>query len=77
MIWDCFFFKGPSEFKINNGGLTGHIYWEILKKKTFISADLLGCGCVSVYEDDSDPKHTAKLTIKLFQDCEIKALSFA
>lgn len=76
MVWGCFSSKGPGELEIIDGRMNGRMYREILEKNLFKSADLLGHGRDFVFQDDNDPKHTAKLTKKWLQDKEIEVLSW-
>ena len=71
MVWVCFSSNGTGELEIINSRMNGRMYREILEKNLRISADLLGHDSNFVFQDDNDPKHTAKLTREWLKNNEI------
>lgn len=76
MVWACFSSRGPGELEVIDGRMNGRMYREILEENLFKSVESLGHGRDFVFQDDNDPKHTAKLTKKWLQDREIEVLSW-
>lgn len=74
LVWGCFSSKGTGELEIINGRMNGRMYREILEKNLQKSADLLGHNSNFVFQQDNDPKHTAKLTKEWLRNNEIDVL---
>lgn len=61
MAWGCFSDCGAGRLYIIEGRMNGEMYWDIL---------------VWAFQQDNDPKHTAKETLKWYQRKEIKLLEW-
>ena len=76
MIWGCFLSKGTGELQVIDGGMNGSMYRDILEKNLQKSATSFGHGRNFVLQHDYDPKHTAKLTKKWFENNGISTLNW-
>ena len=62
MLWGCFSAKGTGRLHSMEGRMNGAMYREILGNNLLPSVRTLKMGCGWVFQDDNDPKHTAKAT---------------
>ena len=77
MIWECFSSKGIGELQVIHSRMNGNMYRETLKKNLQKSATCLGHGRNFVLHHYDDPKHTAKLTKKWFENNGISTLNWS
>ena len=64
-IWGCFSSAGAGNFEFIDGIMDQYVYRDILKRNIKESARLLRLGRRFMFQQDNDPKHTAK-RISLF-----------
>lgn len=76
MVWGCFASNGVGEIEVIEGRMDGSKYREILERNVKKSASALGLGADFYFQQDNDPKHTAKMTKKWFDDNNINLLSW-
>lgn len=76
MIWACFSAKGTGELKIIEGKMNAVMYRDILNEKLFKSVDSFQFENGWVFQQDNDPKHTAKLMKKWFEDNNIDVMKW-
>lgn len=76
MIWGCFSLNGTGEIGIINGRMNSTDYINILNKNLIISAEMMGLNDGFVFQQDNDPKHTARITKKWFQDNNVDLLTW-
>jgi hypothetical protein len=77
MVWGCFTSQGAGHLCRIEGGLDGDLYRQILDDE--LKATLAWCNLDKrdvVFQQDNDPKHTAKLTRKWFEDNQIEVLQW-
>ena len=65
--WGAFCSQGAVRFYWFTGNMNGELYWKILTENLFPNASNL-LGKSWIFQQDNDPKHTAKLTKKLFKE---------
>ena len=75
MIWGCFSSKGTGDLQIIHGRMNASMYRNIVEKNLQKSATFLGHGRNFVLQHDNDPKPTAKLTKKWFENNGISTLN--
>ena len=76
MIWGCFSFNGTGTLEIINGTMNGIKYREILDNNLQQAVEKLELGHDWWFQQDNDPKLTAKATSKWLQDRNIKVLKW-
>lgn len=76
MIWVCFSAEGVGGIEIIEGRMNEAKYTNILSTHLLKSANDLGLDRNFVFQQDNDPKHTAKLTKKWFEDNDISVLDW-
>lgn len=76
MIWGCFSSMGTGELKIIRGKMNAIMYRDILNENLRKSVDSFQFENGWVFQQDNDPKHTAKLTKKWFEDNNIDVLKW-
>jgi transposase len=77
MVWGCLTARGLGNLCRIDGRLDGKLYREILDKEfkgTLNSYKMNRSGVI--FQQDNDPKHTAKLTLKWFQTNRIERLEW-
>jgi transposase len=65
-VWGAFCAQGTIGFHMFSENLDGHLYREILSKNLFQQASQV-LGKSWIFQQDNDPKHTAKLTKELLE----------
>lgn len=64
MLWCCFSAKGAGRLQLIKGPMGRAIYHKILDEDLLPSDKTLRIGHRSVFQDGTDPKHTAKEVAK-------------
>ncbi|KAI4896191.1 hypothetical protein NFI96_026419, partial [Prochilodus magdalenae] len=76
MLWGCFSAKGPGHLVRIHGKMDSTAYLEILAKNLRSSIRDLKMGRHFIFQQDNDPKHTAKKTKAWFEREKIKVLQW-
>ncbi|KAI4872899.1 hypothetical protein NFI96_027475 [Prochilodus magdalenae] len=76
MLWGCFSAKGPGHLVRIHGKMDSTAYLEILAKNLRSSIKDLKMGRHFIFQQDNDPKHTAKKTKAWFGREKIKVLQW-
>ncbi|KAI4877246.1 hypothetical protein NFI96_014302 [Prochilodus magdalenae] len=76
MLWGCFSAKGPGHLVRIHGKMDSTAYLEILAKNLRSSIKDLKMGRHFIFQQDNDPKHTAKKTKAWFEREKIKVLQW-
>lgn len=76
MVWGCFSSEGTGRLHIIEGRMNGAMYRDILANNLVASARDLQMKRGWVFQQDNDPKHTAKDTKKWFETNRIKVLEW-
>ncbi|CAJ0958980.1 unnamed protein product [Ranitomeya imitator] len=76
MLWGCFSAKGPGHLVRIHGKMDSTAYLEILAKNLRSSIKDLKMGRHFIFQQDNDPKHTAKKTKAWFKRQKIKVLQW-
>jgi transposase len=74
MVWGCFTAHGTGALHIIDGKMDGAMYRQILEKSLIPSAKRLFKKRKWTFQQDNDPKHTAKLTSEWFMKNKINVL---
>lgn len=75
MVWGCFTSDGIGNLCRIDGGLNGELYRRILNEDFFATLDWYGLDVEDViFQQDNDPKHTAKRTKRWFKDNNVEVL---
>ncbi|GFV22595.1 transposable element Tcb1 transposase [Trichonephila clavipes] len=61
LVWGCMSAGGVGELAFIKGIMDKHVYLGVLKDNLEKSASKLGLGSGFIFQQDSDPKHTAKI----------------
>lgn len=67
MVWGCFSSAGPGNMEFVETTMNQHIYQDILNGNVKSSAAKLALGRRYIFQQDNDPKHTAKSTWAFFK----------
>ena len=67
MLWRCFSLAGTGKLVRIEGMMDGAKYREILEGNLFQSSRDLRLGRKFTFQQDKDPKHTAKATLEWFK----------
>ena len=62
MLWGCFSSAGPGELEIIEGRMNSEMYRGILERCLVKSAENLNLPRGWIFQQDNDPKHTARAT---------------
>ena len=62
MVWGCMSAKGVGKLHFIEGKIDHMMYIDILKKNLRASAEKMGLGEDFIFQQDNDPKHTARNT---------------
>jgi len=76
MLWGCFAASGPGNLVKVEGIMKKEQYIEILQENVKQSARKLSLRRKWVYQQDNDPKHTAKAVQKWFVDNKVNVLEW-
>jgi hypothetical protein len=77
MIWGCFNADGPGQLCLIEGKMNAEYYQNILGSHLIASVEKLGMDRNTfIFQQDNDPKHTAKSTTKWFSDHNINVLKW-
>lgn len=76
MIWGCFSSAGTGNHEFVDGIMNQHMYQGILDRNVKQSATKLCLGRRYIFQQDRDPKHTAKTTWEFFKKNKIKVLEW-
>lgn len=76
MVWGSMSYNGCGMLEFIEGIMTKEIYLDIVKKNVRTSARKLGIGRRFVFQQDSDPKHTAKIVQEYFKKNKISILDW-
>ena len=67
MVWGCFSGNGTGCLQIIKGRRNVPMYRDILSEYLIRSVEMLQCGQNFVFQQDNDPKHTAKATSRIWK----------
>ena len=76
MVWGCFSSAGPGKLHIIEGRMNSQMYRAILDDNHSKSAEDLNLPNGWIFQQDNDPKHTAKATTEWFREKEIEVLGW-
>lgn len=76
MVWGCFSWEGVGQLIKIDGIMTADTYINILSENLEVSLIRLGLENNFIFQQDNDPKHTAKKTKKFFTSSHIKLLDW-
>lgn len=74
MVWGCFAWSGVGSLVKIDGIMTADSYINILQENLEISLIQTGLEEKFLFQQDNDPKHSAKKTKSYFRSCRIKLL---
>ncbi len=72
MVWGCMSTAGTGELRFIEGNMDSNMYCDILKQKMMPSLQKLGR--TAVFQQNNDPKHTAKITTALLMKLKVKVM---
>lgn len=76
MLWGCFSANGSGNLVKVEGIMRKEQYIKILEENLKQAAENLNLGEYWTYQQDNDPKHTAKVVKKWFQDNDINVMKW-
>ncbi|KAG1930995.1 hypothetical protein F2P79_021976 [Pimephales promelas] len=76
MLWGCFSAKGTGKLIRVEGRINGAMYREILNQNLLPSVRALKMKCGWIFQDDNDPKHTARATKEWLRKKHFKILEW-
>ena len=76
MIWGCFSSNGAGTHEFVTDKMNQWVYQEILSRNVKTSASKLRLGRRFIFQQDRDPKHTAKSTWEFFKKQKITVLDW-
>lgn len=76
MVWGCFSWHGVGRLQVIEGKMTAQVYCNILRDNLKQSAETMGLGRIFKFQQDNDPKHTARITKQYFEDNEVDLLEW-
>lgn len=76
MLWGCFSAAGTGKLVRVEGKMDGAKYRDILEQNLFTSVSDLRLGRRFTFQQDNDPKHTAKATLEWFKRKRVNILEW-
>lgn len=76
MVWGCFSWAGVGALVKIDGIMTADSYIDILRENLEVSLVKTGLENKFVFQQDNDPKHTAKKSKAFFRSCRIKPMEW-
>lgn len=76
MVWGCFSSSGPGKMEFVETTMNQHVYQGIIDRNVKSSAAKLKLGRRFIFQQDKDPKHTAKSTWAFFKTQKITVLDW-
>ncbi|KAG2470180.1 TC1A transposase, partial [Polypterus senegalus] len=76
MLWGCFLAAGTGKLVRIKGRMTAAMYRDILDENLLQSALDLRLGRRFIFQQDNDPKHTAKISKEWLQDNSVSVLEW-
>ena len=76
MIWGCFSAKGVGKMSIIDSKMNAEKYQEILQENLMASVEKLRLPPDWIFQQDNDPKHTARSTRKWFAENTVDVLQW-
>ena len=76
MLWRLFSASGPGKLVKIEGKMDAAKYREILEENLLKSARDLGLGRRFIFQQDNDPKHTAKATLEWLKNKKVNVLEW-
>lgn len=76
MIWGCFSANGVGKISIINGRMNAESYQNILEDNLMPSVEKLKLPSDWIFQQDNDPKHTARSTKKWFAERNVNVLEW-
>ena len=77
MIWGCFSAKGVGKISVIDGKMNAKKYKQILQKNLMSSVKSLELSSDYIFQQDNDPKHTAKSTKKWLSENNVNILQWS
>jgi transposase len=74
MVWGCMSAKGVGQLVFIDGIMNSEVYLTILDENLQQSAHKLGLKSKLIFQQDNDPKHTAKIITKFLQEKKVEKL---
>jgi hypothetical protein len=74
MVWGCFSYYGVKRLVFIDGIMDAKYYETILSNNLEPSVDMMGLESF-IFQQDDDPKHTAKLAQKFFAKKNVDVLN--
>jgi transposase len=76
MLWASFGYNGTGNLEVIDGKMTARVYKDILERNVFESARKLGIEHNFIWQQDNDPKHTATIVKKWFNENRVQLLQW-
>ena len=74
MVWGCFSWGGVGSLVFIRDKLTALKYVDIVNDHIILSATEMGIQSDFVFQQDNDPKHTARVTKDFFEEVTLEVL---
>lgn len=76
MVWGCMAWNGVGKFEFIDDRMNAEMYTDILKRNLKSSGRKLRLGSNLIFQQDNDPKHTAKLTKEFLEKEDVIVLEW-